>query len=193
MLRWDSYVNIRHVYKVEKSHLKEYTNADTPNTKGFRFERESMIRMLAKGKTLTMYEPGPQVHTGRASPAPARGLRDAEKVVGGEDDTGSPVIRTASIMSLPNMSLGAQEDFRVATPAGDRIPGRVPKVPPDAEKTSVVASTIQDGLVRPAEQFIESVRSLALVASNAPAVIRQPLYRAWRDLKGVIAIAIASL
>jgi hypothetical protein len=57
-LRWESYVNIRHVYKTEWSCLKAYTNTDTPSTWDFCFDRESMIRMLAKTKTLTGYEPG---------------------------------------------------------------------------------------------------------------------------------------
>ena len=46
------------MYKTEWSYLKAYTNTDTPDTWDFCFDRESMIRMLAKTKTLTGYEPG---------------------------------------------------------------------------------------------------------------------------------------
>ncbi|KAF2742501.1 hypothetical protein M011DRAFT_371068, partial [Sporormia fimetaria CBS 119925] len=60
-LRWDSYVNLRHVYKIEWKHLRRYNNADTPWSMEYQFERESMIRMLAKGRVLTAYEPGPQL------------------------------------------------------------------------------------------------------------------------------------
>lgn len=61
LLRWDSYVNLRHVYKVDWSYLKTYANPDTPSNSDYRFERESTIRMLAKGKLLTTYETGMQV------------------------------------------------------------------------------------------------------------------------------------
>jgi hypothetical protein len=59
-LRWNSYVNLRHVYKIDLSLLRPYTNPDFPATEAFRFERGSMTRMLAKGKSLTLYEPGSQ-------------------------------------------------------------------------------------------------------------------------------------
>lgn len=59
-LRWDSYVNIRHVYKIDWRLLKPYSNPDTPQTQTFRFDRESCDKMLAKTKVLTNYEPGSQ-------------------------------------------------------------------------------------------------------------------------------------
>ncbi|ORY11169.1 hypothetical protein BCR34DRAFT_466426, partial [Clohesyomyces aquaticus] len=55
-LRWDSYVNLRDIYSIEWSCLKSYGNPDTPQNLDYRFDRESMIRMLAKTKTLTTYE-----------------------------------------------------------------------------------------------------------------------------------------
>ncbi|KAF2127347.1 hypothetical protein P153DRAFT_268634, partial [Dothidotthia symphoricarpi CBS 119687] len=60
-LRWDSYVNIRHVYKIDWSLLRTYANSETPHTQLFEFEGESMRRLLAKSKFLTMYESGPQL------------------------------------------------------------------------------------------------------------------------------------
>ncbi|KAF1358730.1 hypothetical protein EJ07DRAFT_60968, partial [Lizonia empirigonia] len=59
-LRWDSYVNIRHVYKVDWTLLKPYANLNPSRVSLFRLERESTVRMIAKGKILTLYEPGPQ-------------------------------------------------------------------------------------------------------------------------------------
>ncbi|KAI8934071.1 hypothetical protein NX059_008835 [Plenodomus lindquistii] len=59
-LRCDSYVNIRNVYKIDWTLLKPYANANYPSTQLYCFERESLLRMLAKSKTLTKYDPGPQ-------------------------------------------------------------------------------------------------------------------------------------
>jgi hypothetical protein len=56
-LRWDSYVNIRHVYKIDWTLLRPYANPDTPYVQSFRFDRESCDKMLAKTKVLTNYEP----------------------------------------------------------------------------------------------------------------------------------------
>ncbi|KAF2625436.1 hypothetical protein BU25DRAFT_309614, partial [Macroventuria anomochaeta] len=60
-LRWDSYVNIRHVYKIDWRLLKPYSNLNTLWVTLFRLERESTVRMIAKGKVLTLYEPSEQV------------------------------------------------------------------------------------------------------------------------------------
>ncbi|KAF3007782.1 hypothetical protein E8E13_010299 [Curvularia kusanoi] len=60
-LRWDSYVNIRHVYKTDWAFLKPYSNLNKPDVTFFQFDRESVVRMVAKGKVLTLYEPGEQV------------------------------------------------------------------------------------------------------------------------------------
>jgi hypothetical protein len=57
LLRWDSYVNLRDVYKIEWSCLRHYGNPDTPFIHDYRFQRESLVRLLAKGKQLTGYDP----------------------------------------------------------------------------------------------------------------------------------------
>ncbi|KAF2846366.1 hypothetical protein T440DRAFT_472013 [Plenodomus tracheiphilus IPT5] len=59
-LRSNSYIVIRKVYKINWALLEAYENAALPNTQVYCFERESLVRMLAKSKTLTTYEPGPQ-------------------------------------------------------------------------------------------------------------------------------------
>lgn len=60
VLRWDSYVNLRHVYKIDWTFLRPYANPDTPSISQYRFEKESMIRLLAKSRFLTTYETGSQ-------------------------------------------------------------------------------------------------------------------------------------
>jgi len=57
VLRWDSYVNLRDVYKIDWSYLRPYGNTETQYHQDYRFHRESMIRLLAKGKQLTGYFP----------------------------------------------------------------------------------------------------------------------------------------
>lgn len=57
LLRWDSYVNLRDVYKVEWSCLRHYTNPDTPLVQDYRFNHDSLHRLYAKGKQLTGYYP----------------------------------------------------------------------------------------------------------------------------------------
>ncbi|KAF9693670.1 hypothetical protein EKO04_008515 [Ascochyta lentis] len=73
-LRWDSYVNIRHIYKIDWTLLTPYANLNTPNVSHFRLEWESTVRMIAKGKILTLYEPGvqvpvPEIQKARTEPA----------------------------------------------------------------------------------------------------------------------------
>ncbi|KAK7181550.1 hypothetical protein DPSP01_008946 [Paraphaeosphaeria sporulosa] len=69
-LRWDSYVNIRHVYKIDWTLLRPYANPDTPHVQSFCFDRESCDKMLAKTKVLTNYEPEiqHQVHYSHQAP-----------------------------------------------------------------------------------------------------------------------------
>lgn len=56
-LRWDSYVNIRHVYKIDWALLRPYANPETLHVQSFCLDRESSDKMLAKTKVLTNYEP----------------------------------------------------------------------------------------------------------------------------------------
>jgi hypothetical protein len=62
-LRQNSYLNIRHIFKVDWSLLKVYTNPETPDVKQFRFDRKSTMQLLAKSTILTGYEPGEQHQT----------------------------------------------------------------------------------------------------------------------------------
>jgi hypothetical protein len=65
VLRWDSYVNLRHVYKMDWSYLRPYINPDVPRVLDFRLEKESLIRLLSKSRFLTGYETGAQVWDSR--------------------------------------------------------------------------------------------------------------------------------
>lgn len=49
------------MYKIDWTLLKPYSNLNTPKVTTFRLERESTVRMVAKGKVLTLYEPSEQV------------------------------------------------------------------------------------------------------------------------------------
>lgn len=99
-LRWDSYVNIRHVYKIEWALLKPYANPNTPYIQAFRFDRESCDKLLAKTKVLTNYEPGPQspVQTGqrRAMTSPYPPLHIPATPVRSHIQTASPRSQTYS-------------------------------------------------------------------------------------------------
>jgi hypothetical protein len=81
-LRWDSYVNIRHIYKIQGSLLWSYANPDTPYQLVYRLERESTVRMLAKGKVLTTYEVGTQLDNRGSKRSPKRDSV-AEETLGG--------------------------------------------------------------------------------------------------------------
>jgi hypothetical protein len=148
-LRWDSYVNLRHVYKIEWTHLRAYSNPDTPERSVFCFDRDTMVRLLAKTKTLTNYEPGPQ-HQHRRSPAPPlvisiRGIpenhgdrdprvreremepqspkswSDASSVISSEYSGRSPIL--------------LQSDFGSAGETDARSSPPLPKAPPDRERS----------------------------------------------------------
>jgi hypothetical protein len=204
-LRWNSYVNIRHVYKINMSLLQPYINPDRPNTEVFRFERESTIRILSKCKTLTFYEPGEQfVYQGLqrsnsdpTSESTASTLRAREEML--QSRPLEPLTHTVVSRGRFVVSGSARVDFQTATPTVDRVVGVPQKVPPDSESLSIVASVVQD-IVKPWEQLVRDAQLVEVVAqrrllalSNASVVLRNPLCQFWRDVKGVTAVAIASI
>ncbi|KAF2642256.1 hypothetical protein P280DRAFT_395488 [Massarina eburnea CBS 473.64] len=149
ILRWDSYVNLRHIYGIEWSHLRPYSNPDTPERLVFRFDRESTVRLLAKGKTLTNYEPGQQYsrHTqprarpslARVETAKAEQPRNDAAEEAPEHEPRSPKSDTDS-MSVVSSEYSAlspilQSDFGIATKADRQRTSRPPKVPPDRKES----------------------------------------------------------
>ncbi|KAF2709374.1 hypothetical protein K504DRAFT_378980 [Pleomassaria siparia CBS 279.74] len=131
VLRWDSYVNLRHVYKIDWSHLKPYTNPDTPSNIEYRFERESMIRMLAKGKLLTTYETGTQFRSPITVQIPTSQATDH-----GQSVFQSPRSETASVSSSEHSVLSPlpQWDFLGLGNGRVGVTQRPPSEPPDPNK-----------------------------------------------------------
>jgi len=196
-LRWDSYVNIRHVYKIDLSLLRTYSNPDTPTVEAYNFERESTIRMLAKGKGLTLYEPGPQfagpgLQRTRSEPTP---IADDVHYIALPMNTQWPTITAhphapppaqASQNWTTSSHTPGQPDFQFSHTEAARIPGTRPKVPPDGGLTTVISSVQQAVAGATSQKF-------SAVCQSQLGLVRAPAERAWRDLKGVTAIAIASL
>jgi hypothetical protein len=131
MLRWESYVNLRHVYKIEWACLKPYSNPAMPDRNVFRFDRESMIRLLAKSKTLTNYEPEPQYHVRRTRSWPLASSPGGVQEEG--DDTPRSMSDAAPYTSPtdPSLSPILQSDFGSANYNGSMIIPKPPKAPPD--------------------------------------------------------------
>lgn len=127
LLRWDSYVNLRHVYKVDWSYLKTYANPDTPSNSNYRFERESTIRMLAKGKLLTTYETGTQVQGPMTVQIPVGQHHEYA-------DFQSPGSETASIDFSENSALSPPPQWELLGTGQNTVEysRRPPSEPPDA-------------------------------------------------------------
>ncbi|KAH7389334.1 hypothetical protein DE146DRAFT_160349 [Phaeosphaeria sp. MPI-PUGE-AT-0046c] len=202
-LRWDSYVNIRHVYKIDLSLMRPYTNPEMPNAESFHFERESTLRMLAKGKSLTLYEPGQQYVSPRLKRSASDPLPESTGAISRmPEDTYISQPMRASDRTVADTAMAApvpaQSDFRMESTGVDRIAGPPPKVPPDGEKVSALLSVEQ--IVEPLERFCRDVQSGTLVAqqriaSRARSIVtlKLPRIRLWQHVKGVTAVIIASL
>jgi hypothetical protein len=135
-LRWESYVNIRHVYKTDWANLKPYSNLDTPDITSFQFDRESITRMIAKGKVLTLYEPSAQVaapglQTRRT--APPRVLTSTSPLERGRLDLGSPVSEAGTVASsaTTRTPTTCESDFRTLSGDGERSREAPPGEPSD--------------------------------------------------------------
>jgi hypothetical protein len=213
-LRSDSYVNIRHVYSIKWSLLKEYTNCEIPTAEGFRFELESTIKLLAKSKLLTKYECGTQYQSsgsgsliravnndGLQQPAqefersilkPIHALVHADQEIEGQEP---PVAGTASTISAVYQGTPspARSDFRTSNIVGYRIASPPRKAPPDIEIKKRMANSIW----QPAERWLKRVAAdfegTRPVTTFDPMVIRRPISLFWADTKGVMAVTIASV
>jgi hypothetical protein len=131
VLRWNSYVNLRHIYKIKWEHLRPYTNTDTPWSTHYRLERESMIRMLAKGKILTTYEPGTQLQR-QGSPRPAETSIQPTIINRVDDDLHSPDLDAVSTISSDDSECSPlQSDFPFSKTEAAGNDDRPPKAPPD--------------------------------------------------------------
>lgn len=88
-LRWDSYVNLRHVYKVDIANLRPYVNPDAPEVLDFRIEKESFNRLLSKSRFLTGYETENQLAAQDSETVPIS-VRSPEWVIPERDRSFSP-------------------------------------------------------------------------------------------------------
>jgi hypothetical protein len=231
-LRTNSYVNIRHIYRIRHSLLQTYTNPVTPDVEQYRLKGESKIRMIAKCKTLTNYEPTrqfgslpkPKSEPSAVSMSVSRPAstdvdegeeEDYEEDDNGDDEDDDADARPLVVCAMASLDITtntmttarestatsdrAQADFRLLNTGTERKADVRPKIPPDIERTRG-RWVPQDVSVRQVGQFLGEVESLAILAhqrlvtmSYDPTVIRRPLDRAWRDFKGVTAVAIASM
>lgn len=201
VLRKNSYVDIRNVYKIDWTLLREYTNPDTPETYSYRFERESCIKMLAKCRTLVEYEPGEQ----RFSPASRSGSQQSEEE---SENEGEEFSQRSSII-LPERCASpeplGQSDFCEVRIEVDPLACPLPKAPPDGEgKLLAQEGCIAAHYNKTVAHYLERVpkffqMSIATQSLNQPKgfphvdEIRDHMDRAWRDAKGVTAILIASI
>lgn len=202
-LQWNSYVNIRHVYKIELSVLRPYTNPEVPDAKNIRFERESVRRMLAKGKSLTLYEPGPQfVSLGiKRSTSDPTGRQTDTKPRRKDDVNRLPSLKPLEALAVPKKAVNvcdlARVDFLGATIEADRIACPLPKPPPDGDATPVFGSLVQQMVVQPVGNLMGEVQFLTVVSQRRLEAIsnvsRYHPNQVWRDIKGVAAVAIASI
>lgn len=149
-LRWDSYVNIRHVYKIDWSLLKPYSNLNMPNITLFRLDRESTVRMIAKGKVLTLYEPGEQLPTPglhkRVTAPPRLSTDSASHMERGNLGLSSPESDGESVVSplAPQTPITYEQDFRITGGSVSRSTEFSPGEPPDPS---------------PKQSFLERVRT----------------------------------
>lgn len=198
-LKRNSWVNIRHVYRIDASLLQPYNNPETPETDIYSFERQSMIRMLAKCNTLVDYESGSQY----ACPGLERSASEPILAV----ENGSPgerhLVQDMALLAFEPRTHHLnqrQEDFRSPDQLDDRIPGPPPKVPPDGRRSSNVMQFVHNTFDRPYSQVLGGVQSAVVFVSQKPQPVsvdiltrREPFDQFWRNLKGVTAVAIASI
>lgn len=138
------------MYKIDWTLLRPYANPDTPFGGSYRFERESMIRMLAKGRIVTTYETGtqyqrpispqfptPYIHT-RIMDEEMKPLRSPTS------DSVSSITSERSSQSPP-----PQSDFLDLAQAAPGSTRRPPREPPDE-----VAEKPHTGIIRYLLQYL---------------------------------------
>jgi hypothetical protein len=159
-------------------------------------DREPLIAVEVMPTVNVQRKPLPKsASTSAPMPAPT----DIDRTVNrnGADREPLIVVGVLPTTTTPRGSSAAsgriQGDFRMLNIGDKRIAGTRQKEPPDESSPVVMA-------VRPMVQFLEGFESIAAVThqrlmalSYDPNAIKRPLDRAWRDFKGVTAIAIASI
>ncbi|KAF1839146.1 hypothetical protein BDW02DRAFT_487135 [Decorospora gaudefroyi] len=218
-LRWKSYVNIRHVYKVNWSLLKVYTNPEMPTGHRYRFERESTIKLLAKSKILTKYESGLQYQSpllkiqvmspkeaGLQRPVQAleRSKSEQESKRTSKHATREGELRRSSVPGAASTTslvdpgiLSPQSVFRMPINENYEIDDPPRKIPPDIEVKMAATSSVQWLVWRPADRLLQRVGAgfarNQIGQSFQTVAIRRPIHQFWVDVKGVTAVTIASV
>ncbi|RAR11658.1 hypothetical protein DDE82_000605 [Stemphylium lycopersici] len=215
-LRWDSYVNIRNVYKIDWTLLKVYTNPETPNATLFHFDRISTMRLLARGTNLTKYEPGPQYrkHPPRSSKrANAESKSESSK---GEIQrlTPEPIQVSTEIVQnvqerpfldpdtcsaisyvYSGMSTTPQSDFQMPEIEADCRSSPPWKVPPDTGVSSMAQGSVAWTAWPPLDRMLRHVAAgfegKPKPSRNRP--VKRPRSQFWVNAKGMMAVAIASV
>ncbi|EOA85830.1 uncharacterized protein SETTUDRAFT_169604 [Exserohilum turcica Et28A] len=204
-LQWGTHVNIRHVYKIDWSLLKAYTNPETPDTKQFRFDRESRKRLLAKTMALAHYEPGSQ-HRMRA----LRALERRRAIFQSASEKQRPMLRRALTDSMlasqcivrraHTRRLLVSEDRPMRS--GARLPNLKNKS--TTTQTSEVQSDTAVGTKRPSPVVRTMRHPLDFLlgrvtagfkvskATNEPPQRREKSH-IWTNAKGALAVLVASI
>lgn len=215
-LRWDSYVNIRNVYKIDWTLLKVYTNPGTPNVTLFQFDRISTMRLLARGTNLTKYEPGPQhrkhlpqslkrANAGsesesskgemqRSSTEPIRISTEIVQNVQGRT-LSDPDTCSAISYVYSGTSATPQSNFRMPEIEADRRGSPPWRIPPDTGVSSMAQGSVIGTAWQPLDRMLRHVAAgfegKPKPSRNRP--VRRPRSQFWMDAKGVMAVAIASV
>lgn len=169
-LRWNSYVNIRHVYKIDWSLLRMYSNPETPDMQLFEFEGESMRRLLAKSRFLTMYEPGPQssnLSLQKSISIPIQVSTQITRTVeSNSQETEILPESTASTVSAiySEAQVSPWLDFRKPNEYDTRKANRPQKAPPDVLEKLMTMSFNPNDIRRPFDRFLENAKGVLAVS-----------------------------
>jgi len=202
-LRWNSYVNIRHVYKIDWSLLKVYTNSESPNTQSFCFNKESRRFLAGRSKALTGYEPGPQheVYTSHDTKRtePESNSQHSECIL--QRSISEPIIvSTHIVQEVHTRSLSVPDTASTTSCVYSRTPSPSQSDFLD-DCTSDSDSEVQFSGHNSAPRAWQPIDRLFKRVSVGfggdtrprPVVVRRPVDQFWMDAKGVMAVAIASI
>jgi hypothetical protein len=160
-----------------------------------RDDREPLLMMGVMPTRIVPRKPLPKP-TSELTPSSTDGANRVDK-----DEAYREPLIVVGVLPSTNVPRGSsaasdciQQDFRMLNTDGEQRTGQRLKEPPDSARSPFMMS------VQPIGQFLEGFESVATVThqrlmalSYDPNAIKRPLDRAWRDFKGVTAIAIASI
>ncbi|RMZ69480.1 hypothetical protein GMOD_00006296 [Pyrenophora seminiperda CCB06] len=209
-LRWDSHVNIRHIYKINWSLLKTYKTPGSPDTQSFCSNKESRRHTIGTSRVLTEYEPGPQ-HEGCSSPDPKRTRSDSnsqQSEYALQRSISEPIIVSTHIvqevhtrnLSIPDTASTTSCVYsRTPSPSqlvfqDDCMSGPLRQVSWDREVQLSAHNSAPRAAWQPIDRLFKRI-SAGLGGDTRPRsiVVRRPVDQFWMNTKGVMAVAIASI